>query len=123
MIENEKGRGAIEKEDWKSYRLPLESFINGGYLHEINRIIMHPLGLRLAVYIKDEEVLKGRIVESDRREFMCSIEICHELGGFVFPENKKDEVLEKKNRIESVKDLLRKRRIGAHGFEIQWEDE
>lgn len=102
--------------------LTLEKFINVGFLQQINRIVMHPLGLTLAASILPDEIEKGR-VSSDRIEFMCSVVISRDIGGCVYTEREKNEVLEKKNNIENLKDLLRKRRIETHGFEIQWGDE
>jgi hypothetical protein len=60
-------RGATEP--WPGQRrLPVAEFMNAGLLMEINRRVLHPVGLALAVQVPDgpgDTALHGYIIETD----------------------------------------------------------
>lgn len=83
--------------------MSLTEFLDDGYLHEINRQLLHPLGLALAL---DAE--SGRVEVWDERD---------DPEGWEFSEGTLDA--EKAQRIETISRARRPARVAALGWWVQ----
>jgi hypothetical protein len=90
--------------------MSIEEFVDGGYLQEVNRRFMHPLGLALEVSVEGEQyALSGVWDYRDDPEGMC-------FARGTVDRDKADRIeLELAQKIQSRKELL--------GYDIQPVDE
>lgn len=89
--------------------MDLNEFQDVGYLAEVNRQVLHPLGLALAVMRDDDGVATGWGVYDDRAD----------LEGWQFSEDSMDEVKVKAAKVSAEWEARRPHRERALGYMVQ----
>ena len=96
----------------KNY-MDIKEFRKEGYLQEINRLFLHPMGLAL-------EVKR----DSDGNEILSGVWDCrHDNEGIAFTDNDSSDFIRRAKSIETIYQNRLKRRIKNLGYGIQPIDE
>lgn len=104
-----------EESEKKSMKwVDLKEFINEGYLQELNRRFLHPLGMALAFSLEESGEIKLKGVQDyrDDPEGMS-------FGVFSSEELKQQERLRKKQNVDKLWAERESSRVEALGFMVQ----
>jgi hypothetical protein len=89
---------------WPPPKMDLREFVDFGYLQELNRLFLHPLGLALSIVVDDD----GRV------DLDCVFDDRADLDGILFAEGLLDPA--KAQRVEREMNERLEHRIRALGF-------
>jgi hypothetical protein len=92
-------------------RVDIKEFVAFGFLHEINRLFLHPLGMALEVKICDD----GKMMLNGIWDYR------HDPEGMIFSEIDKDSHA-KINRVKAFMDKKHKERKALLGYVFQGEN-
>lgn len=99
----------------KDKRMDIKEFREFGFLQEVNRMFLHPMGLSLEVLIDDDS----------GEEFLGGIWDCRDDPEGIFfniknsSEEKKKQFAEKLNRVKKHADTMASARVNKWGFVIE----